>query len=524
MTLSHRADRIFEGPLAETSRVSFELRDPEGGVFEASVVTRINAEQDPSLVEKLDEGELNWVESPGGDRWRLASPVVYHHPADEEFTLVVPKSLAHRELEWRRRLMQNLEARVESIPPYIRDFTSRIGVADHRVETPDADDDGSIEEEVTHTVTEDQFVSVTSEPVERTEADRPEVAPAARPKEGAEGVDVLRRPSRVVVEPIEGIHLPDEFDSDRAVHDRFVDVVDGRVLAAAQIDAETSEALARGEPAFFLQLHRIEETPLAALLLAALDDDAQPIETVGWPLDLSKNTHRTVLSRLSEHTALDLALYDGEGRLSAAYAVDAPLEANVEWIRNQVEDALADPDSPAGEPRRAAEQYLSDDFPRLGRMRLEFGREVEGDFDGLSEILLATGIIGYWSSDEAFSYLVANRSFPLERFRAIQRRVIEAALEAGIYLNEPLRRRAIDEGMVTDEVELIEMLLANFAEVSTGLRSNDLEPMDEWDNWDKLVQFAREVGVTPDTEVLELAESRLERAKRHAADSDETSS
>ena len=141
---------------------------------------------------------------------------------------------------------------------------------------------------------------------------------------------------------------------------------------------------------------------------------------------------------------------------------------------------------------------------------------MEGDFEGLSQIRLAAGIVGYWSSDDAFPYLVANRSFPLERFRAMQRHVLEAAIDAGL--------SGFSSVATITVLAMFETLLANFAEVSTGLRPNDLDPMEEWDNWDKLVQFARDVGVTPDAEVLELAESRLERAKRHAADSEEPSS
>lgn len=520
MTRSHRADRIFDGPLSETNRVSLEVPDGEGGVFSASVVTRINAARDPELLERLSADELHWVEAPDGQRWQLAMPVVVHDPDDELFVLVLPRSLAHRELEWRRRLLEDLESRRGPIAPYIRAFETRIGVSERR------DDRERDDGEVTHMVTEDQFVSVRPEtdvadPADTGSAEvtqvssRPEVEQPSQP---------VRHPGRIVVERIDDAELPDVFSRESIAEDHFVDVVDGRVLAACRTDRETIETIAEGEPAFFVQLHRIEDTPLAALLLAALDDEAQPIASVGWPLDPSSGTHRTVLNRLSEETVLDLALYDRDDEFSVAFSVDAPLEANVAWIRKQIEETMADPDAPAGDIGRAAQRYVSQDYRRLGPMRLDFGPSVEGGFEGLSQIRLAAGIVGYWSSDDAFPYLVANRSFPLERFRAMQRHVLEAAIDAGLYVNEPLRQRAIEEGMVTDEVELIETLLANFAEVSTGLRPNDLDPMDEWDNWDKLVQFARDVGVTPDAEVLELAESRLERAKQHAADSGETSS
>jgi hypothetical protein len=101
----------------------------------------------------------------------------------------------------------------------------------------------------------------------------------------------------------------------------------------------------------------------------------------------------------------------------------------------------------------------------------------------------------------------------LEAFRHLQDNVIEEALEYGIFLPEPLRDRAVALGLVADDVDLVERQLGNFAEVGVQIRDNDLDPVDEWENWDQLIELAKAIGVTPDPEVLELAEASLQRAK-----------
>src|SRR5690554_3378829 len=68
-------------------------------------------------------------------------------------------------------------------------------------------------------------------------------------------------------------------------------------------------------------------------------------------------------------------------------------------------------------------------------------------------------------------------------------------------------------GLAADDVDLAQRLVAEFAEISVGLRASDLNPFQEWENWDALLGLCESVGLAVDPDVLELAEASLKRAQ-----------
>jgi hypothetical protein len=318
------------------------------------------------------------------------------------------------------------------------------------------------------------------------------------------------RPSETVVRPLETAELAAPFDDAAADElDAYVSVFDGQVRATCRISDARAEEFVGRDLEFYVQYHEVDGVPVVALTLARLDDNGKPAETVGFPLDVRDADDEIILHRLAEQTDLRVDIHTPDG-LVAAFDVRAPLESNVAWI---IERAKAVSDGADDDFVGAAEAFLAPGFERVGTMRHNFFTQRFDDLATPSKVKLASGIVGYWSSDDMFEYLVANRSFPLEHFRAIQRRVVEAAVDEGIYINAPLRQLAVEMDLATDQMQLVERLITNFAEVSVRLKANDLDPYDEWENWEALINFAEEMGVTPDPEVLELAESSLERAK-----------
>jgi hypothetical protein len=295
---------------------------------------------------------------------------------------------------------------------------------------------------------------------------------------------------------------------------RHVAVVDGRVLASAKLSKATLEAVEQsGDLAFFVQRASDTGYPHVGLVLAALDDEQHAEASVGWPLDITNPDHELALDRLAGSVELLAALYGDDGELAAVFDIRAPLHQNLEWIRQDVERQLTDPNREGGSFEEAAATWAADDHERLGSMRHNFEPDSFEEATTPAEIMLACGIVGYWSAPEKFAYLVSNRSFPLDQFEAIQSRVVRRAVQHGLYLNADLRRVAVDLGLASDSVDLVERLLSEFAELSIGLRDNDLDPIQEWENWDALVELAEDLGVTPDPDVLELAESSLKRAQ-----------
>lgn len=375
-------------------------------------------------------------------------------------------------------------------------------------------------EEKTQVVTDDQFIEAVS---------------GGDPGASSEEVDLLFDEAELVtsseldaVGPDEMTHvtqLPDmqslvvaaRFDGDRSGgRDFLIGRAGAHVVASARTTRKQVETLLESEEgslSIFVQYFQLENYPLVALLLARLDDRGQAIESLAWPLDVASASDRGVLDALAQRCALRFAFYERKGTLLKTWDLAAPLESNVRRIWERAEERLTDPKRKAGMFGRAVDAYLSKDFERLSTMRHNFQADSFTDAKTLSAVKLAAGIVGYWSGEDMFELLIANRSFPLHMFEAIQRRVVERALEFGIYLNQPLRAFVRAQGLGGADTELCKRQLSSFAERCVGLKPSDLNPLEQWENWDALLTFAEELGYQPEPEILELAEASLRRAQ-----------
>ena len=352
-----------------------------------------------------------------------------------------------------------------------------------------------VPEEATQVVTDDQFIEV---------VDVSDIELAAADSVVQLDVD------EVVIAEIEA-DVPDNMNELVAsTRHAAVKIINDRVLAMAQVDPERAARVVDGNPTFFVQLHEIDGYPLVSLLLASLDERDQIVEGFGWSLDPAPDGDRLVLERLRDRTKLRAAFYGPTGRRVRAVEIAAPFSTNVAWILERANELLK---KPGRVKYPEAREKFDAGLPRLGTMRHNFTRESFAEATSTSEVKLAAGIVGYWSKSDTFQYLIANRCFPLEHFRSIQRRVTRRAAEAGIFINRPLRRVALELGLADDERSLVELLIANFAETSISIRANNLESADQWDNWDALLGLGEEMGIPPDPDVVELAEVSLKRAQ-----------
>jgi hypothetical protein len=292
------------------------------------------------------------------------------------------------------------------------------------------------------------------------------------------------------------------------------------IEAAACLPKERIANLFEKETHLFVQLHRMETYPILALTLAGMEG-GQAIDSVGWPLDIQSADDRKVIDALTQELQFDIVLYDSDGTASKAVHVSGPLEANLAWALQRVEESPVNDDADYQTARAA---FLDADFERVGSMRHTFQRGAFGDATTPSKIKLAVGIVGYWSSEELVEYLIANRSFPLRDFQQIQHGLLQKALDFGIHLNPSLCDVAIEHGLADDERILVERQIANFAEVSISIKNNDLDPIDEYENWEALLGRAADVGYTPDSDVINLFDRSVERAQQfqELRDSDST--
>ncbi len=354
-------------------------------------------------------------------------------------------------------------------------------------------------EESTQVVTEDQIIVVDESELEDSFAED-SIVEEVSPQDAFSGIDI--EPSERAPQK-----LRDLLSGDR---NRAVKIVRSRVMGIAQLPEREIAKLTDGEPHFFIQLHQVDGFPLIVLLLAQIDEDGQTTSKFAWPLDPSDDADRVILDRLRREAVLTLAFYDPKGVRSGALDIRTPLASNVDWLRKRADELLS---QTPRRPAKALETIIKDDFEHLGKMQHPFSPSSFTKLDAPSEVKLAAGIVGYWSTDEQFAYLIGNRSFPLHQFRTIQEGVARAATEAGIFINGPLRKVARDLRIAKSDEALLELLIANFAETSISIRQNDLEPADQWDNWENLLALGDQIGVAADPDVVELAEVSLKRAQ-----------
>ncbi|MFW5965894.1 MAG: CpXC domain-containing protein [Persicimonas sp.] len=513
-----------------------------------------------------------------GDIYRLALDVRYHDPAREIFALVIPEQLRHRELELRRELLGELAAADGELPDYMRAFETVVGpeglrhLEEKTLAAASSDGEGDAAEATRVDPQPDQVEEERAEleeERERLQAERDalerdrDTLERARERVRRERDSLEEERARIEAERLnleqerrrlESGEKPASDESTQVVTDsQFIEVVDQddlesgpvdvsdvqtrginvapedfelrdarrvtehgeRIIAAAAVSSEVLDELQEAdELTFFVQLNDDHGYPLVGLLLAALDEEQQEVASVGWALDIAGEEDGALLDALEEDLAFRVVLYDRGGDVNAVFDVDAPLEANLSWIRQTAATRLEELGDGADAFEDAARRWRKGATGRLETMRHNFASNRFDQVNGLSDLALAVGVVGFWSTPERFAYLVAHRSYPVDQFESLRERVIRGAIEHGLHLNKPLRELAVDMGIASDEKDLVEQLITEFTEVTVGLRDNDLDPLGEWENWEALVNAAERLGVQVDPDVLELAEASLNRARR----------
>lgn len=297
--------------------------------------------------------------------------------------------------------------------------------------------------------------------------------------------------------------------------DWFVEPTDDLVVVGYRMDDDRAEAFLKEEPSFLFQLQEIDGVPVVTLTLGVFDDQGDCVDAVGAPVTDFEDRDSRILDEIGRELHVHLALYGEDGGRLTAWEAGAPIRRNIEWARKRVADWREDRDDADEHLDEAVEAFEEGDVDLVGAMDHPFEVNRFVDFEGASDVALAVSIVGYWSEDEQFEYLIGNRSFSLEEFRQIQKRVVRQALHWGIAPGEQLRDVAVEEAIIPDHESMVERLLSNYAEVCVGLRPNDLDPVEQWENWDELIDLAEAYDVTPDAEMLELAEVSLKRAEEY---------
>lgn len=289
-------------------------------------------------------------------------------------------------------------------------------------------------------------------------------------------------------------------------------VDDGDVLALFRVpSADHADRLLTDEAELRFQLHRTPHGPAMSLTLVPADPDG----LVCWPIDpMGEGEALDVLAR---RFAVIIEAIDGEGALVGRRVFDPPLARNVAAARLQVERR-------GGSPAAAREAVATGAVDRVGQLRHNFREDAFAGCRSISEAHLALSIIGFWTEPEREAYLYEIQSFPRVWFEAIVRRVLTAAVDFGLMPPAHLEPRAIEMGLAGDPRSLVSRALSGFAELnlSTSLKGNDLDPIDNYENWERLLTRAEGLGLAVDAGLRGLALSAMEAA-RHAAEAADAS-
>ncbi len=570
--------KAHAGPYLETFRTPVLVFNDKGDAFSWPVYRAIDYSGDNgALFSALLDRSLNRALCPDtGATFDLSVPVAIHDSVDKRFALFVPPGLRHKCIDFRQELLEAFQES-EFIPQYVSNFTiifdashferilktvdnenlsaekAQLAEVRERIDNErkqlniaiekNALERSDLEKERSEFESAKQALDLQKLTLEQKQLDesqgykideKVESTQIITDDQFLEFMDEEDSSIKMLAEASDFLEIEEDFDiafsrsGFPASPDRFfggkersIHLINNEVVAIAQLTAKQITTL-NEDTNFFIQLHFVEKTPIISVMLANLDNDGRLINDVSWPLNIKNPAHQDVVEKIRLNPRLRIGIYDSAGTLANGFKIQAPLASNLEWMLDKIQKSETG-DHPF---TKAEETFLSDQFERLGGMKHGFSFNSFESLNTPTETKLAAGILGYWSSDEMFAYLIGNRAFPLHQFRRIQDRVIRAAAEFGIFLTESLRKRALEIGVADSQRSLIQLMFANFAEVSVALRLNDLTPTDQWENWDALLTTGEALGIPPDSDVVELAENALKRAQdfQETLNPDKTSS
>ena len=257
------------------------------------------------------------------------------------------------------------------------------------------------------------------------------------------------------------------------------------------------------EPTVIFQWHEHEAGTVFGLLLSNKGsggpDGSGALFRAFMPEDANDEAALRLLSEV-----FDIRIeYVSDGAIIGSHAFALPLEENV---CQAIERAQA------GRTSLAAEALGRSTFEPLAGIQHSFSEGQFGQLMTAAETQVAAGIVSYWSQPAMTDRLVFRLGFPLVWWREIQRRVGEATIQFGLATGGEFRSSIQSTMAIEDESKFVKTLLSHFSEVNLNLRPSELGPIALWENWDALLAWSDELGISVDAQVEELAAQALRNA------------
>jgi hypothetical protein len=453
---NRRPDTLYRGAYAATSRRTWDPDD--AGASPVEVVTCIDADADPDLLAQLGAGELN-APATGSSRPPRVS-VVVHSPSRRLLVLVLPDDDPRHGLHQRIAFQRALLAEVDAIPRY---------VLEHHVAIA---------------------------PFGPRDLDR--IARITRPGDSPPQPLAPKQPHALPPSPGQVACGPDD-----------------AVTVEFRCPRERLASFVEGRTELLLQLHCLPTYPIIALVLAALDAAERDVDELCCVLDLRDPRHLHILGLLQRRFAVTCRLIDERGDERDVRRFERPLGGNAAYILDRAASWL-DRLPPHRRDRGAAEAlFLSAGYERIGARRHTLHKDSFSDLPTIGATRLAVSMVGYWTEPQNFDSLIQNRSFPLQWFRAIQRRVLRAGLRFGLYLPPDLRACAVRQQMAADEASLLAELVTTFTtRATTRPDTVELDPIALSENWDQLLSAAVDLDIPIPDASRALADQARRRSRR----------
>lgn len=263
-------------------------------------------------------------------------------------------------------------------------------------------------------------------------------------------------------------------------------------------------------------LHRAPTYPIVALVIgppvALRTPSPSLLATV--MLDVGNEADRQVLVALVKRFELVIDLVV-RGKRARRVKVTAPLGENVGYILRGAEDHLRAV-ATEGEPdlARAKELVSGAGYDLLGTQHPdapEFRDDKLTQLATAQQLRRALAMARRFARPAREEYLISTRGFPLPRWRELRRKVLETAVNWGIWMGPELAQVAVSEGLARSRRDLIARLDRGFETLRKHPTANDIDNEAAEDNANAIAEEARALGV------------ELQKSRNGAIASDEVS-
>ena len=282
-----------------------------------------------------------------------------------------------------------------------------------------------------------------------------------------------------------------------------VELTDAGVVLKSSLSADMIEFLGNRSVQVVPQLHEFEEGRLCTLTVFV--DSEESIEPLYWVLDEGANRDE-VLGQLEAQFSVRLDLHSGDVTQCLVAEYRFPLESNVTAIRRRLETTTQSEESAALARLRSQANFTTG-------LNHSFERDSFCVIGCAADAFFALGIVEFWSAPGRSVDLWGRMGFPLDWWQEIQRRVIVAAADYGLMINDEYTPLALAILDLDDESFYLQTVIDNFVEVNLRIKANGLDVVQMAQVWDRLLARSQFLGLSLDPEVEELASQALDKGE-----------